>query len=177
LAPLAMAFAVRAPIAQRRATAFPITMYLLGFYLIVHWLGSNIYNWVEGTAGYGNVSRAYFNAFWVIFFLFAFWRYGSTKYIAAALLLSYVAAFVRVSMGILLYFTDAFAYIPVINYVLPGSTYSRSDDLRWSGLALATLAMCYFLMKKGLLRKTFHAFVFLGSCVAVVLGSGRIVVV
>jgi len=176
--PLAMAFAVRAPIAQLRTTAFPITMYLLGFYLIVHWFGSNIYNWVEGTAGYGNVSRAYFNAVWVILFLFAFWRWGSTKYIAAALLLSYLAAFARVTMGVLLYyFTDIFAYVPVINYVLPGSTYSRSDDLRWSGISLATLAICYFLMKKGLLRKTFHAIVFLGSCVALVLGSGRTVVV
>src|ERR1700674_6052278 len=94
--PLAMALAVRAPVAQLRTTAFPITMYLLGFYLVAHWLGSNIYNWVDGTAGYGNVSRAYFNAFWVILFLFAFWRCGSTKYIAAALLLCYVVAFFRV---------------------------------------------------------------------------------
>src|SRR5438876_12380719 len=46
LVPLAMALAVRAPITQQRTTAFPTTMYLLGFYLIVHWLGSTIYNWV-----------------------------------------------------------------------------------------------------------------------------------
>jgi hypothetical protein len=80
-------------------------------------------------------------------------------------------------MGILIYFTNVFAYVPVINYVLPGSTHSRSDDLRWSGLSLATLAMCYFLLKKGLLKKTFHGIVFLGSWIAMLLGSGRTVVV
>jgi hypothetical protein len=175
--PLAMAFAVRAPIAQLRTTAFPITMYLLGFYLVAHWIGSNVYNSTGGAAGYGNVSRAYFNAFWVILFLFAFWRWGSTKYIGAALLLCYLAAFARVIMGVLIYFTDAFAYVPVINYILPGSTHSRGDDLRASGLSLATLAMCYFLLKKGVFKKAFHTFVLLGSCVAVLLGSGRTVVV
>ena len=177
VAPLALLLALRATPTGLHRTAFPKTMYILGAYLISHWLGSNIYNWIEGSAGYGNVSRAYFNASWAVFFVFLFWRYGSTKYIAAALLLSYLAAFARVIMGILFYFSDAFAYIPVINYVLPGSTFSRSDDLRWSGLALATLATCYFLMKKGFLKKSFHAIVFFGSCAAVLLGSGRTVVV
>ena len=47
------------------------------------------------------------------------------------------------------YFTNAFAYIPVINYVFPGSTHDRGADLRFSGLTLATIAACYFLIHRG----------------------------
>ncbi|MEO6971709.1 MAG: hypothetical protein ABI217_12545 [Chthoniobacterales bacterium] len=162
---------------QHRSIPFPTVLNLLGLYLMAHWLGSNIYNKLDGTSGYGNVTRAYFNAFWVIVFLFAFWKHGSTKYIPAALLVSYLAAGFRVGVGILTYFTSAFAYIPVINYVLPGSTHARGSDLRASGLTLATLAACYFLIHKGFVRKSFHLFVFLGSCVALLFGSGRTVLV
>ena len=175
--PLAMLVALRAAPMRLNRTAFPVPMYILGAYLIAHWLGSNIYNWFEGSGGYGNVGRAYFNAFWAIFFVFLFWRYGSTKYIAVALLLCYLAAFARVIMGLVLYFNEGFAYIPVINYVLPGSKFGQSDDLRWSGLALATLALCYFLIKKGAVKKGFHGIIFFGSCIAMLLGSGRTAVV
>jgi len=177
VAPLALLVALRAAPARLQRPPFPKVMYILGAYLIAHWLGSNIYNWLEGSAGYGNVGRAYFNASWAIFFVFLFWRYGSTRYISAALLLCYLAAFARVIMGIVFYFNEGFGYIPVINYVLPGSTFSRSDDLRWSGLALATLAICYFLMQKGILKKSFHALVFVASSVAMLLGAGRTTVV
>lgn len=161
----------------RRAVEFPVVLYLLGLYLSFHWLGSNIYNKLDSGGGYGNVTRAYFNAFWVIVFLVAFWRHGSTRFIPAALLLSYLAAGFRVLVGVLTYFTSAFAYIPVINYVLPGSTHARGSDLRASGLTLATLAACYFLIHKGPLRKSFHFFIFLGSCVALLFGAGRTVLV
>ncbi len=152
-------------------------LYLLGLYLFAHWLGSNIYNRLDSGGGYGNVTRAYFNAFWVIVFLVAFWGHGSTKYIPAALLLSYLAAGARVVIGLVTYFTNAFVYIPVINYVLPGSTHARGADLRASGLALATLAACYFLIHRGFFRKSFHLLIFLGSCVALLFGSGRTVLV
>ncbi len=175
--PVALMLAFRAAPVRLHRPALPMLMYILGAYLVAHWFGSNIYNWSEGSAGYGNVGRAYFNAFWAIFFVILFWRYGSTRYIAAALLLCYLAAFARVIMGIVFYLNDAFAYIPVINYVLPGSTFSRSDDLRWSGLTLATLAICYFLIEKGVLKKTFHAIVFFASSVAMLFGSGRTTVV
>ena len=112
----------RSRIENRRP--FPTVLYFLSFYLVVHWLGSNIYNKLDSGGGYGNVTRAYFNAYWVIIFLVAFWRYGSTRFIPAALLVSYLAAAVRVIIGLLTYFTNAFAYIPVVNYVLPGSTHS-----------------------------------------------------
>jgi len=175
--PLAMMVALRATPARLHRSAFPVPMYILGAYLIAHWVGSNIYNWTEGSAGYGNVARAYSNAFWVIFFVFLFWRYGSTKYIAGALLLCYLAAFFRVVVGIVFFLSETLPYIPVINYVLPGSAFTQSDDLRWSGLALATLSACYFLIKKGSLQKIFHAIVFFSSCYALLLGSGRTVVV
>ena len=175
--PLALLLALRAAPMRLRRSPFPATMYILGTYLIAHWLGSNIYNWTEGAGGYGNVTRAYSNACWVIFFVFLLWRYGSTKYIAGALLLCYLAAFVRVVVGIVFYLSETLPFIPVINYVLPGSAFTQSDDLRWSGLALATLSICYFLIKKGALQKTFHAIIFFGSCVALLLGSGRTVVV
>lgn len=162
---------------QQRASPFPTVLYLLSLYLLAHWLGSNIYNKLDGGGGYGNVTRAYFNAFWVVVFLVAFWWHGSTKYIPAALFLCYLAAAARVVIGLVTYFTSAFAYIPVINYVLPGSTHSRGADLRFSGLALATLAACYFLIHKGRFRKSFHLLVFLGSCVALLFGSGRTVLV
>ncbi len=99
------------------------------------------------------------------------------QFIPAALLLSYLAAGFRVVVGLLTYFTNAFAYIPVINYVLPGSTHARGSDLRASGLTLATLAACYFLINRGFARRSFHLLVFLGSCVALLFGSGRTVLV
>jgi hypothetical protein len=178
LVPLSMALAVRRKLGvETRLSPFPTVLYLLSFYLLAHWLGSNIYNKLDGGGGYGNVTRAYFNAYWVIIFLIAFWHHGSTKYIPAALLLSYLAAGARVVIGVVTYFTSAFAYIPVINYVLPGSTHSRGADLRASGLTLATLAACYFLIHKGVLRKSFHLLIFFGSCVALLFGSGRTVLV
>ncbi len=138
LIPLLMTTALRRGNRIENRPPFPTVLYLLSFYLLAHWLGSNIYNKLDTGGGYGNVTRAYFNAYWVIIFLIAFWRYGSTKFIPAALLLSYLAAGARVVVGLFTYFTNGFAYVPVINYVLPGSTHARGADLRFSGLALAT---------------------------------------
>ncbi len=177
LLPLILAMAVRQNKRIENRSPFPIVLYLLSIYLLAHWLGSNIYNKLDGGGGYGNVSRAYFNAYWVIIFLIAFWRYGSTTFLPAALMLSYLAAAARVIIGLITYFTNAFAYIPVVNYVLPGSTHDRGADLRFSGLALATLAACYFLIKKGFLRKSFHFLVFLFGSFALLFGSGRTVLV
>ncbi len=177
LVPLMITSAIRRSGRIENRPPFPTVLFFLSLYLLVHWLGSNIYNKLDGGGGYGNVTRAYFNAYWVIIFLIAFWRYGSTKYIPAALFLSYLAAAFRVIVGLLTYFTSAFAYIPVINYVLPGSTHSRGADLRASGLTLATLAACYFLIQKGFFRKSFHVLIFLGSCIALLFGSGRTVLV
>ena len=177
LIPLMITTAIRRSDRIENRPPFPAVLYLLSLYLLAHWLGSNIYNKLDGGGGYGNVTRAYFNAYWVIIFLIAFWRFGSTEYIPAALFLSYLAAAFRVIVGLLTYFTSAFAYIPVINYVLPGSTHSRGADLRASGLTLATLAACYFLVQKGFARKSFHFLIFLGSCVALLFGSGRTVLV
>ncbi len=177
LLPLGLALAIRRGVRIENRPPFPIVLYFLSFYLLAHWLGSNIYNKLDSGGGYGNVTRAYFNAYWVIIFLIAFRRYGSTKYIAAALLGSYLAAGARLVVGVFTYFTSAFAYIPVLNYVLPGSTHTRGADLRASGLTLATLAACYFLIHKGFLRKSFHLAVYLVSCVALLFGSGRTVLV
>ena len=58
---------------------FPIAMSVLSVYLFIHWFGSNIYNWQHEGGGYGNVTRAYFNALWVIIFLFAFRWYGGRE--------------------------------------------------------------------------------------------------
>lgn len=177
LLPLVMAMALRRNQTIPDRPPFPTVLYVLSFYLLTHWLGSNIYNKLDSGGGYGNVTRAYFNAYWVIIFLIAFWRYGSTKFIGTALLLSYFAAGARVVIGLTIYFTNAFAYIPVINYVLPGSTHARGGDLRYSGLALATLAACYFLIHKGMFRKTFHLLVFVASFIALLFGAGRTVLV
>ena len=78
LLPLILAMALRHSKRIENRSPFPIVLYLLSFYLLAHWLGSNIYNKLDGGGGYGNVTRAYFNAYWVIIFLIAFWRYGST---------------------------------------------------------------------------------------------------
>jgi len=172
--PLALAVAVRLPgTIQKRAINFPMTMYFLSAYLFAHWLGSNIYNRMQGDPGFGNVSRAYFNAIWVIVFAIAFWRYGSTKYVRAALLISYITAFIRVFIGLLTYLVNGFAYVPILNYVLPGSTESRGADVRASALALGLFAACYFLIQRGFLRRIFHGGVFLASVVALFFGAGR----
>ena len=158
---------------DKQRSPFPFAMYLLSFYLFAHWVGSNVYNRLNGEGGYGNVTRAYVNALWVILFLFAFRRYGSSKFLPAALLLTYLAAFLRVLTTVVIYLSKTFAYIPVINYVLPGSTHSGVSDLRGSGLALGTLAICYCLFKKGFVSRLFHGAVFLASFVAVLFGAGR----
>jgi hypothetical protein len=177
-APLMIARAASAPgMLQHNRPSFPLAMRLLSLYLFLHWFGSNLYNRAHDEAGYGNVTRAYFNALWVILFLFAFRQYGSTKYVPAALRLTYVAGFARVLITIVIYFTNIFAYIPVVNYVLPGSTHAGASDLRASGFALATVATCYFLIHKGFLRKSFHGAIFLGSIVALLFGAGRTVLV
>ncbi len=178
LFPLVLGLAIRSRgVVSKRTSSFPPTLYLLGLYLFAHWLGSNIYNKLDGGGGYGNVTRAYFNAYWVIIFLWAFWQHGSTMYIPTALFLCYVTAGARLLVGLVTYFTNAFAYIPVINYVLPGSTHDRGADLRFSGLIVATLAACYFLIHRGFLRKSFHFLVFLCASVALLFGSGRTVLV
>lgn len=177
LLPLMIATALRQSRKIEDRSEFPTVLYLLSFYLLAHWVGSNIYNKLDSGSGYGNVTRAYFNAFWVIVFLVAFWRHGSTKYIPAALMLSYCAAGGRLIVGLLTYFTSSFAYVPVINYVLPGSTHDRGADLRFSGLAVATLAVCYFLIHRGFLRKSFHFLAFISGAVALLFGSGRTVLV
>ncbi|MBA3961643.1 MAG: hypothetical protein H0X40_07050 [Chthoniobacterales bacterium] len=177
LIPLCLGRAVRARNPVSHKTPFPKVLYLLSIYLLAHWLGSNIYNKLDSGGGYGNVTRAYFNAYWVIIFLIAFWRFGSTKYIPTALFLCYVTAGARLVVGLVTYFTNAFAYIPVVNYVLPGSTHDRGADLRFSGLTMATLAACYFLIHRGFVRKSFHLLVFLVSTVALLFGSGRTVLV
>lgn len=176
--PLSLAVALRFPgTLQKRPTGFPAAMYFLSFYLFAHWIGSNIYNHLNNDPGFGNVSRAYFNAIWVIVFVIAFWRYGSTKYVRAALWISYVAAFGRLLIGLLTYLSSAFAYIPVVNFVLPGSTETRGADVRSSALTLGMFATCYFLVHKGFLKKSFHGTVFLCSLVALLFGSGRGVLV
>jgi hypothetical protein len=174
LVPLGIAQALRATgLLQTDRPLFPVAMHFLSWYLIAHWIGSNIYNRLNGETGYGNVTRAYFNALWVIVFLFAFRRYGSSKYIPAALTLTYFAAAARVLATIVIYLFGAFAYVPVVNYVLPGSTESRVTDLRTSGLTLAMVALCYFLIHKNFARKFFHGAIFLGSFVALLFGAGR----
>ncbi len=177
LAPLVMTLAIRSGRKIEGRPKFPVVLFLLAAYLAFHWIGSNIYNKIDGGGGYGNVTRAYFNAYWVILFLVAFWKYGNTTYLAAALFLSYIAAAFRVIVGLITYLTNAFAYIPVINYVLPGSTHSRGGDLRASGLTLATLAACYFLIQRGFFRKGFHLAVFAASSLALLFGAGRTVLV
>lgn len=174
LAPLMMARAMRAPgIVERKSAPFPKAMFYLSMYLILHWIGSDVYNKLEGAGGYGNVTRAYLNALWVIIFLFAFRRYGSSRFIPAALLGIYLASAVRVAMGIFFAVTNGFAYIPVINYVLPGSTNSRFADLRTSGMMTAMVAICYFLMKQGFANRLFHGCIFLASFAALLFGAGR----
>lgn len=175
--PLSLAVAVRIPGTTQKRSAFPLVMYVLGLYLLAHWAGSYLYNRAQGDSGFGNVTRAYFNAAWVVVFLFAFWRYGSTKFVRTALWITYVAAFGRLAIGLLTYYSSAFAYIPVVNYVLPGSTHTRAADLRASALAFGILAACYFLLHKGFVRKSFHGALFLASFAALLFGAGRGVLV
>jgi hypothetical protein len=140
-------------------------------------VASNAYNRLEGNAGYGNVTRAYLNALWVMIFILLFRKYGSTRHLPLAFFLCYLAAIFRVAVGLIIYFTNAFAYVPVINYVLPGSTHSRGDDLRASGLSLVSVALCYFLFKKGFSAKVVHLFILFAGFVALAFGAGRTAIV
>jgi hypothetical protein len=158
---------------EQQRSRYPLAMYFLSFYLFAHWLGSNIYNSLNSAGGYGNVTRAYLNALWVILFLLAFHRNGSSKYVRAALFLTYLTCFARVLITVAIYLSKSFAYIPVVNYVLPGSTHSGSADLRASGLIMGTVAVSYFLIQRGFVPRLFHACVFVASFVAVLFGSGR----
>lgn len=173
-APLAIARSIRAPgLISTQPFAAPAAMYALVYYLVAHWAGSCIYNGLNGESGYGNVARVYLTPVGLIAFALMFRKYGSTRYIPLALSLTYWAALFRVAAGFAIYFTNSFAYIPIINYVLPGSTHSRSADLRASGLVLLSISLCYLLINKRIGYKLVHWIVLIISCVAIAFGAGR----
>lgn len=161
---------------------YPSTsVFLLAFYIFLHWIGSLIYNQMQGLGGAPNVTRSYMGAFWPMILFFTYYFFGNSKYIKTAFFLMYCALLFRVGMGILGYFFPSFLYIPGINYVLPtasGTMGAEDDfggiDLRSSCPSLAIMSICYLCMKKKFATRLFHFFVIAICTIGVFLGAGRI---
>lgn len=178
LLPLALALSTRwqGAIPGRR---YPdSSVFLLTFYLIVHCLGSLIYNKMHGLGGAHNVIRSYMSALWPMILFFTFYFFGNSKYIRTAFFLMYCAALLRFILGVISYFYPAFTYIPGINYVPPtlvaGGVTAGGGDLRVSCVWLATLSLCYFLIKRGRFLRLFNFLTIIACAIFIVFGGGRL---
>ncbi|MEI6807387.1 MAG: hypothetical protein WCN95_01600 [bacterium] len=152
-----------------------VAIYLLFGYLCIHLLFSEYMCVQEGTGGLGNVLRVYVYGLWAIAFAILFTRYGSTRQLKYILMAMYIAAFTRVALGVVSYLAppQTIFYIPIINYILPG-TLSAGMDLRASSLLLASLALCYSSFTKSGLARLFHLSVLIPAGYLLLLGGSRI---
>ena len=170
--PLAVSLAIRRRGLSQGRPALHKVCYYLPIYLMLHCVGSIIYNRYfyhsfEGGGGIGNVLRAYLNALYGVSFICLFNQWGATRSIRQVLLLFYVATWIRIGLGLYSYYTGSDGDIPLLSYNL------QSGDLRFSGITLAILSVGYFSMMRGFVLKALHLFIYCLSGAAVLAGGSR----
>lgn len=176
LFPLALALATRWQGAIPGRSYPPPSVFFLAFYILLHWIGSLLYNQMQGLGGASTVTRSYMDAFWPMILFFTYYFFGNSKYIRTALFLMYLAYLFRVVFTLGTYFFPGFVYIPGINYVPSGASMDGEGvgDLRASCPNLAMLALCYICIKKGFCVRAANFLVILACLVLVFLGGGRL---
>ena len=172
LVPLAVSLAIRRRGISQGRQPLHKACYLLAIYLILHFVGSVIYNRYfyhsfERSGGVGNVLLAYLNALLGICFIGLFNHWGSTRVIRQVLMLVYGATWIRLGLGVYSYLADSDGYIWFLNYNL------QPDDLRVSGVFMAVLSVGYFSISSGFITKMIHLFICCLSGVAVLAGASR----
>jgi hypothetical protein len=173
IVPLAFAVALRYRAFFQYRKVLPVTYYLLGFYLCAHMVWSVGMSRFTGEGGATNILRHYSWALWPLIFGVLFVWFGSTKYLKTALYLLLGAYLLRVTVTLLTDRIGGFFYVPIINYVLPGSSPGETDDLRNSGLGLTAFAIVFVCLARRLWTRTFF-FGLLGmGFLALLLGGGR----
>lgn len=156
------------------------SVFLLAVYIFLHWIGSLIYNQMQGLGGAGTVTRTYMGAFWPFILFFTYYFFGNSKYIKTAFALLYWATFLRLVLGLLGFFFPAFLYIPGINYVPSTSSLPDDDsgitagDLRGSCPAMFIVSLCYACLSKSELFRLWNVLLMLVCVVAVFMGGGRL---
>src|SRR5262249_11147852 len=134
-------------------------------YLLIHYAFAVFNGWDSG--GLGNISRAYLNALWPFIFCAAFYAFGSSQVIGAALRALYLALLIRATFGFINFFLDESYIIPVINYTID------PQDLRASGAMLAVLSCLMMISTRGSIARVGHALVFLFALGACLVGGSR----
>jgi len=171
--PLAFAVALRFRSFYQYRKVLPWTYYLLGCYLIGHMVWSIGVARFTGEGGITNILRHYSWALWPLIFGLLFVWFGSTKYLKTALYLLLGAYLLRVTVTLLTNYVGGFFYIPVINYVLPGSSPGETDDLRNSGLGLTAFAVVFVCLSRRYWSRAFFLGLLGLGFIALLLGGGR----
>lgn len=172
--PLLFAAALNRRAVQQERAALPGAHFWLFLYLVSHlswsiWMARRM-----GEGGYGNILRHYTWALWPLCFGSLYYRFGSTKYLRPALLMLLGAYFLRVALTVVTHHFPAFLYVPLINFVLPGSTIGQADDLRSGALGLGIVALALGAISTRLVWRV--GAVALGGLAlyGVLLGAGRV---
>lgn len=173
LFPLALALATRWQGAIPGRTKIPVCIFLMTFYILMHWVGSLVYNKLEGLGGVANVTRSYMSAFWPFILFYSYYFFGNSKYLKLAFNITYVFCLLRVALAVIANFNPGLMYIPGINFVLPSS----ETDLRASCPPLFELGICYIYMYRGIWTRFFHSVVCLSCFYFITLGGGRVSIV
>jgi hypothetical protein len=173
---LAFAVALRFRSFYQYRKVLPWTYYLLSFYLCAHMVWSIGVARFSGEGGASNILRHYSWALWPLIFGLLFVWFGSTKHLKSALYLLLGAYLLRVTVTVLTDWIGGFFYIPVINYVLPGSSPGETDDLRNSGLGLAAFAVIFACLARRFWSRAFFLGLLGVGFVALLLGGGRMAI-
>lgn len=176
LFPLALALATRWQGAMPGRRNPPPSVFFLAFYILLHWVGSLLYNQMNGLGGAGNVTRSYMDAFWPMILFGTYYFFGNSKYIRTALFLMYCALVFRVVFSLGTYYFPGFVYIPGINYVPSAASVDGGGiaDLRGSAPSLAIVSLCYFCLKKSFLLRAINLLVIVLCFGLVFMGGGRL---
>ena len=150
---------------KRNRPRLPTIFFVLFAYLVIHFAISAGREW--DTGGLGNISRAYLNAIWPFIFGLAFYLYGSSRVIGAALRAMYLALLIRMAFGFVNYFLEESYVVPLINYSID------PQDLRTSGTMLLILSTLMLISTTGPVARVGHTLVALISAYACLVGGSR----
>lgn len=178
LAPLILTLAMKRETFKSRGFPIPSFVILLFLYLCIHFLVCVVDNKVEGIGGLGSVTRRYMDAIWPFLIFIPFLMVGNTKYVRWALLLVSIATVIRFSIGMytsLQGSESGLFFIPGINFIPAGGF--ATNDLRFSGSMLCSVAICYFSLTKSFVFRFLLSLVILMGVWGTVLGGGRITIV
>jgi len=178
LLPLILALAMKREHFKNRNFGIPRPVGILFLYLCLNFLACAVHNKVEELGGLGGVTRVYLAALWPFLIFLPFLLVGNTKYIPWALHLMASAILIRFSIGMytaLFCDEDTILFIPGVNFIPAGGF--GTNDLRFSGSMLCTLAVCYFCVYRIFIVRCVMLALILVGVYGTFLGGGRVPIV